>query len=88
MLEALLVYLGETQREGRVVTRRLRATIILSVLTGIFFLIAFIAAVVACPARSEWPETGMPSNPPALARSWTVRLIARGPIRSIVGWFR
>jgi len=47
MLEALLVYLGETQREGRVVTRRLRATIILSVLTGIFFLIAFIAAVVA-----------------------------------------
>ncbi|MBB4404078.1 MULTISPECIES: hypothetical protein [Rhizobium/Agrobacterium group] len=47
MLEALLVYLGETQREGRVVTRRLRATIILSILTGIFFLIAFIAAVVA-----------------------------------------
>ena len=47
MLEALLVYLGETQREGRVVTRRLRATIILSVLTGIFFLIAFVAAVVA-----------------------------------------
>ncbi|SCY83624.1 hypothetical protein [Rhizobium sp. NFACC06-2] len=47
MLEALLVYLGETQREGRVVTRRLRATIILSVMTGIFFLIAFIAAVVA-----------------------------------------
>lgn len=47
MLEALLVYLGETQREGRIVTRRLRATIILSVLTGIFFLIAFIAAVVA-----------------------------------------
>ncbi|MEW9538704.1 MULTISPECIES: hypothetical protein [Agrobacterium tumefaciens complex] len=47
MLEALLVYLGETQREGRVVTRRLRATIFLSVLTGIFFLIAFIAAVVA-----------------------------------------
>ncbi|MBP2510456.1 hypothetical protein J2855_004109 [Agrobacterium tumefaciens] len=47
MLEALLVYLGETQREGRVVTRRLRVTIILSVLTGIFFLIAFIAAVVA-----------------------------------------
>lgn len=47
MLEALLVYLGETQREGRVVTRRLRAAIILSVLTGIFFLIAFIAAVVA-----------------------------------------
>ncbi|MCZ4432808.1 hypothetical protein O3S81_24120 [Agrobacterium sp. SOY23] len=47
MLEALLVYLGETQREGRVVTRRLRATIILSVLTAIFFLIAFIAAVVA-----------------------------------------
>ncbi|MGV2066759.1 hypothetical protein [Agrobacterium sp. 22-226-1] len=47
MLEALLVYLGETQREGRVVTRRLRASIILSVLTGIFFLIAFIAAVVA-----------------------------------------
>jgi hypothetical protein len=47
MLEALLVYLGETQREGRVVTRRLRATIILSLMTGIFFLIAFIAAVVA-----------------------------------------
>lgn len=47
MLEALLVYLGETQREGRVVTRRLRATIILYVLTGIFFLIAFVAAVVA-----------------------------------------
>lgn len=47
MLEALLVYLGETQREGRVVTRRLRMTIILSALTAIFFLIAFIAAVVA-----------------------------------------
>lgn len=47
MLEALLVYLGETQREGRVVTRRLRATIILYVLTGIFFLIAVVAAVVA-----------------------------------------
>ncbi|MDZ7925694.1 MAG: hypothetical protein U5L46_00450 [Agrobacterium sp.] len=47
MLEALLVYLGDTQREGRVVTRRLRATIILWVLTGVFFLIAFVAAVVA-----------------------------------------
>ena len=47
MLEALLVYLGDTQREGRVVTRRLRATIILWVLTGIFFLIAFVSAVVA-----------------------------------------
>lgn len=47
MLEALLVYLGDTQREGRVVTRRLRATIVLWVLTGVFFLIAFVAAVVA-----------------------------------------
>lgn len=47
MLEALLVYLGDTQREGRVVTRRLRATIILWVLTCVFFLIAFVAAVVA-----------------------------------------
>lgn len=47
MLEALLVYLGETQREGRVVTRRLRSVIILSVLAVIFFLIAFVAAVVA-----------------------------------------
>lgn len=47
MLEALLVYLGETQREGRVVTRRLRSVIMLSVLAGIFFLIAFVAAVVA-----------------------------------------
>ncbi|WP_332304076.1 hypothetical protein [Rhizobium sp. GR12] len=47
MLEALLVYLGDTQREGRVVTRRLRATIVLWVLTGAFFLIAFVAAVVA-----------------------------------------
>ncbi|HBT67291.1 MAG TPA: hypothetical protein DEB63_02465 [Agrobacterium sp.] len=47
MLEALLVYLGDTQREGRVVTQRLRATIILWVLTGVFFLIAFVAAVVA-----------------------------------------
>ncbi|WKL22258.1 hypothetical protein QYR00_17240 [Agrobacterium tumefaciens] len=47
MLEALLVYLGDTQREGRVVTRRLRATIILWMLTGVFFLIAFVAAVVA-----------------------------------------
>ena len=43
----MLVYLGDTQREGRVVTRRLRATIILWVLTGVFFLIAFVAAVVA-----------------------------------------
>lgn len=47
MLEALLVYLGETQREGRMVTRRLRATILLWVLAGVFFLIAFVAAVVA-----------------------------------------
>jgi hypothetical protein len=43
----LLVFLADTQREGRVVTRRLRATIILWVLTGVFFLIAFVAAVVA-----------------------------------------
>ena len=45
-------------------------------------------AVVACPARSEWPETGTPSKPAALARSCTLRPIARAPIRSLVGWFR
>lgn len=44
----------------------------------------FKAAVVACPARGEWPETRMPSKPAALARSWTVLLIARG--RSARSW--
>ncbi|MFK0386688.1 MULTISPECIES: hypothetical protein [Rhizobium/Agrobacterium group] len=47
MLEALLAYMGDSQREGRMVTRRLRATIILWILTGIFFLIALVAGVVA-----------------------------------------
>ncbi|MDS7594085.1 hypothetical protein [Agrobacterium tumefaciens] len=47
MLEALLVYLGDTQREGRMVTRRLRANIVLWTLIAVFFLIALIAGVVA-----------------------------------------
>ncbi|UXT20384.1 hypothetical protein FY140_06470 [Agrobacterium tumefaciens] len=72
MLEALLVYLGETQREGRVVTRRLRATIILSVLTGIFFLIAFIAAVVA---GSIYLARHMGAGPAALVVAGTAFLL-------------
>jgi hypothetical protein len=42
------------------------------------------AAVVAWPARSEWPVTGMPSKPAWFARACTSRLTARGPMRSLV----
>lgn len=47
MLETLLVYFGESQREGRMVTRRMRWTIILSSLSISFFVLAFIAAIAA-----------------------------------------
>ncbi|GAK68644.1 hypothetical protein RRU01S_01_00730 [Agrobacterium rubi TR3 = NBRC 13261] len=46
MLQTLLLYLGDTQREGQLVTRRIKSTIILWTLAGVFFLIAFIAAIV------------------------------------------
>ncbi len=72
MLEALLVYLGDTQREGRVVTRRLRATIILWVLTGVFFLIAFVAAVVA---GSIYLARHVGAGPPALVVAGTAFLL-------------
>ncbi|MDH7809203.1 MULTISPECIES: hypothetical protein [unclassified Rhizobium] len=72
MLEALLVYLGDTQREGRVVTRRLRATIILWVLTGIFFLIAFVAAVVA---GSIYLARHVGAGPAALVAAGTAFLL-------------
>lgn len=44
MLQAFLLYLGDTQREGTFVTRRIKSAIILRVLAGFFFLIAVIAA--------------------------------------------
>jgi Zn-dependent protease with chaperone function len=47
MLETLLVYFGESQREGRIVTRRMRWTIILSSLSIGFFVLAFFAAIAA-----------------------------------------
>lgn len=46
MLQTLLLYLGDTQREGQLVTRRIKSTILLWTLAGVFFLIAFIAAFV------------------------------------------
>ncbi|NTF33016.1 hypothetical protein [Rhizobium skierniewicense] len=46
MLQTLLLYIGDTQREGQLVTRRIKSTIILWTLAGVFFLIAFIAAIV------------------------------------------
>ena len=47
MLETLLIYFGETQREGRMITRRIRWTIILSSLAIGFFVLAFFAAIAA-----------------------------------------
>jgi hypothetical protein len=47
MLQTLLLYFGDTQREGRLVTRRIRSTFILWALAGVFFVIAFIAALIA-----------------------------------------
>ncbi len=46
MLQTLLLYLGDTQREGQLVTRRIKSTILVWVLAGVFFVIAFIAALV------------------------------------------
>lgn len=43
MLQALLLYLGDTQREGTFVTRRIKTAIVLRVLAALFFLIAIIA---------------------------------------------
>lgn len=43
MLQAFLLYLGDTQREGTLVTRRIKTGILLRVLAGFFFLIAVIA---------------------------------------------
>lgn len=44
MLQSILLYLGDTQREGTFVTRRIKSGIILRLLAGFFFLIAVIAA--------------------------------------------
>lgn len=44
MLQAFLLYLGDTQREGTFVTRRIKSAIILRILAGFFFFIAVIAA--------------------------------------------
>ena len=44
MLQTFLLYLGDTQREGTFVTRRIKSAIILRVLAGLFFAIAVIAA--------------------------------------------
>lgn len=44
MLQSILLYLGDTQREGTFVTRRIKSGIILRLLAGLFFLIAVIAA--------------------------------------------
>ncbi|WP_416407608.1 hypothetical protein [Agrobacterium rosae] len=46
MLQTLLLYLGDTQREGQLVTRRIKSTLLLWTLAGIFFAIAFIAAII------------------------------------------
>lgn len=46
MLQSLLLYLGDTQREGQLVTRRIKSTILLWTLASVFFLIAFVAAFV------------------------------------------
>ncbi|WP_296035724.1 hypothetical protein [uncultured Agrobacterium sp.] len=43
MLQAFLLYLGDTQREGTFVTRRIKSAIVLRVLAALFFLIAVIA---------------------------------------------
>lgn len=43
MLQAFLLYLGDTQREGTFVTRRIKNAIVLRVLAAFFFLIAVIA---------------------------------------------
>lgn len=43
MLQAFLLYLGDTQREGTFVTRRIKSAIVLRVLAAFFFLIAVIA---------------------------------------------
>lgn len=43
MLQAFLLYLGDTQREGTFVTRRIKSAIVLMVLAAFFFLIAVIA---------------------------------------------
>ncbi|MGV1873541.1 hypothetical protein [Agrobacterium rosae] len=46
MLQTLLLYLGDTQREGQLVTRRIKSTLLLWTLAGIFFAIAFISAII------------------------------------------
>jgi hypothetical protein len=46
MLQSLLLYLGDTQREGQLVTRRIKSTILLWTLASVFFLITFVAAFV------------------------------------------
>lgn len=46
MLQTLLLYLSDTQREGQLVTRRIKSTILLWTLASVFFLVAFISAFV------------------------------------------
>lgn len=46
MIQALLLYLGDAQREGQLVTRRVKTKLMLWVFAGVFFTIAFIALAV------------------------------------------
>lgn len=47
MLNSLLLYITDTQREGRFITGHIRSRIILNALAAFFFIIAFIAALIA-----------------------------------------
>lgn len=46
MLNSLLLYIGDMQREGRVVTGRVRLKVILNVVAAFLVLIAVIAAII------------------------------------------
>lgn len=46
MLNSLLLYVGDIQREGRLVTGRIRLKVILNLLIIFFAIVAFIAAVI------------------------------------------
>ncbi|UHS62365.1 hypothetical protein HRR99_12930 [Agrobacterium vaccinii] len=46
MIQALLLYIADTQREGQLVTRRIKTKLLLWSLAGVFFAIAFIAALI------------------------------------------
>ena len=46
MLNSLLLYFGDIQREGRLVTGRIRLKIILNILAVFLLVLAFIAAII------------------------------------------